>query len=54
LLGAYAYDFNVRIASGVDPQLVAGAQVWFTVLEPRSRRSVHDQPQQRIDVTIVP
>lgn len=26
--GAFGYDFNVRIASGVDPALVAGAEVW--------------------------
>lgn len=26
--GLFVYDFNARIRSGVDPQLVAGAQVW--------------------------
>ncbi len=26
--GNYAFDFNVRIAAGVDPRLVAGATVW--------------------------
>lgn len=26
--GAFAYDFNVRIASGIDPALVSGAHVW--------------------------
>jgi hypothetical protein len=26
--GAFAIDFNVRIASGIDPALVAGATVW--------------------------
>jgi hypothetical protein len=26
--GTYSYDFNARIASGADPALVAGAQVW--------------------------
>lgn len=26
--GTYSFDFNVRIDSGIDPNLVVGAQMW--------------------------
>jgi hypothetical protein len=45
--GTYSLDFNARIASGVDPSLVAGAEDLRAVLVARSEQPEPHEPVER-------